>query len=132
MDVRPRAVTYTRKNEKMISAEQIFPCNGLTGDYCWVLVNGITFLNVYKAPSDPTAVRTLVDWKPSARCIVAGDFNSVHAAWKPRATRPYGQGDEIERWAENHNLSCLIIGEPTHKVGNTLDLAWTNMSEARA
>ena len=79
-----------------------------------------------------TAVRPLFDWKPSARSIADGDFNSVHAAWQPGVTRPYGQGDEIERWAENQNLSCLIIGEPTHKAGNTLDLAWTNISGARA
>lgn len=26
VDVRPRAVTYTRKNKKVILAEQIFPC----------------------------------------------------------------------------------------------------------
>lgn len=56
----------------------------------------------------------------------------MHAAWQPGATKPHGQGDEIEKWAENSHLSCLIIGEPTHKAGNTLDLAWTNISGARA
>ena len=132
VDVRPRAVTYTRKTKNLISAEQLFPCSTPTDDYCWVKVNGITFLNVYKAPKDSTAVRPLFDWKPSAKSIAAGDLNSVRAAWQPGVTRPYGQGDEIERWAESHNLSCLIIGEPTHKAGNTLDLAWTNISGARA
>lgn len=104
----------------------------LTGDYCWVLVNEITFLNVYKAPNNPTAILPLINWNPTPRVIAAGDFNSVHAAWQQGATRPYRQGDEIERWEEDHNLSCLIIGEPTHKAGNTLDLAWTNISGARA
>ena len=44
--VRPRAATYTRKNMKEIDAVQIFSSSTLTGDYCWVIVNGITFMNV--------------------------------------------------------------------------------------
>ena len=116
----------------MISAKQLSPDHISTGGYYWLLVNGIIFLNVYKAPNDSTAVGPLVNWKLSARFIIARNFNSVHAAWQPGATRPYGQGDKVERWAESHNLSCLVIGEPTHKAGNTLDLVWTNISGARA
>ena len=59
--------------------------------------------------------------------VAAGDFNSVHWAWQPSVDRSYGQGDEIENWAERHNLTCLIIGEPTHKAGKTLDLACNNV-----
>ncbi|KHJ34775.1 putative eka-like protein [Erysiphe necator] len=44
----------------------------------------------------------------------------------------YGQGEEIEKWAKENNLTCLIIGESTHRAGNTLDLAWTNVKEAMA
>ncbi|KAI1002492.1 hypothetical protein K3495_g5712, partial [Podosphaera aphanis] len=132
IDIRPRTVTYTRKCDRIVSATQIFPCESATGDYCWVVVNGITFFNVYKAPNDPTAIRPLIGWTPSRVSIAAGDFNSVYEAWQPNTTRPHGQGEEVERWAERHHLTCLIIGEPTHRAGNTLDLVWTNINGARA
>ena len=54
-NIRPRAVTYTKRDPKRIFATQNFPTS-LTADYCWVTVNDTTFLNVYKAPHDPTAV----------------------------------------------------------------------------
>lgn len=61
VDVRPRAVTYTRKNRNVISAEQLFSCPTPTDDYCWVKVNEVTFLNVYKAPNNPTAILPLIN-----------------------------------------------------------------------
>ena len=73
-----------------------------------------------------------LNWAPPSRAIVIGDFNSVHWAWQPGAHNTYGQGEEIEEWAGLHNLSCLIVGEPTHRAGNTLDLAWTNISDTCA
>lgn len=130
--VRPRAVTYTRKDDRTISARQLFPCTKLTGDYCWVLVNGVTFLNVYKAPRDTSAVQPLINWTPPPNSVAVGDFNSVYCAWQPGVTSPYGQGEMIERWAEDHNPTCLIVGEPTHQAGNTLDLVWTNINGSRA
>ena len=96
------------------------------------VVNGATFLNVYKAPQESTAVETLLKWTPPMNSITVGDFNSVHWAWQPGTSVSYGQGEDIERWAESHNLSCLIIGEPTHRDRNTLDLAFTNVSGAYA
>lgn len=90
------------------------------------------FLNVYKAPHDPRAVQPLLDWTPSSKTIAIGDFNSVYWAWQPNANKYYGQGEEIDRWAEVHGLSCLIVGEPTHRAGNTLDLAWTNVKDTLA
>ncbi|KAI1007908.1 hypothetical protein K3495_g328 [Podosphaera aphanis] len=66
------------------------------------------------------------------KTIAAGDFNAVHEAWQAGTTRPHEQGDIIEKWAETHNLSCLIIGEPTHRADNTLDLTWTNISNVAA
>ncbi|KAI0992951.1 hypothetical protein K3495_g15233 [Podosphaera aphanis] len=129
---RPRAVTYSRKDDRNIHAVQESPSSKLTGDYCWVKVNGITFFNVYKAPHDPAAVEPLLEWTPPPRTIAAGDFNSVYWAWQPSATSNYGQGEEIEKWADENGLSCLILGEPTHRAGNTLDLAWTNISGASA
>ena len=80
VNIRPRAVTYTLINRRNLSATQIFPCNPLTADYCWVVVNGVTFLNVYKDPNDPTAIRPLLSWDPPPRSVAAGDFNAVHCA----------------------------------------------------
>ena len=77
-NIRPRAVTYTKKDPRNIRTVQILPIPDLTGDYCWVEINGITFLNVYKAPRDPTASRPLLQWAPPASSVAVGDFNSVH------------------------------------------------------
>ena len=131
-DVRPRAVTYTRLHKTEIVANQTFPFSFLTGDYCCVLVNDITFLNIYKEPHNISAFQPLLSWTPPLRSVAIGDFNSVHWAWQPGAARSYGQGEEIERWADENNMSCLIIGEPTHRAGNTLDLAWSNIVGASA
>lgn len=43
------ATTHTRKDQRRIQANQK-PITVLTGDYCWVAVNDLMFLNVYKAP----------------------------------------------------------------------------------
>ena len=132
VNVRPRAITYTRKDPQRINAAQQFPSSCLTRDYCWVIVNGITFLNVYKAPSESSAMQPLLNWTPPPKSIAIGDFNSVYWAWQSGTTRSYGQGEGIEQWAENYNMSCLIVGEPTHRAGNTLDLAWSNIVETQA
>lgn len=80
-DVRPRAITYTRRDNSKISADQIFPSDNPTGDYCWVVVNGVTFLNVYKAPNNTTSIQTLTNWSPPPRSLAIGDLNSVYWAW---------------------------------------------------
>ena len=89
-------------------------------------------LNIYKALHDSNAVQPLLNWTPTHRTIAIGDFNSVYWAWQPSASSYYGQGEEIERLAEEYNITCLIVGEPTHRAGNTLDLAFTNISETMA
>lgn len=125
-NIRPREITYTRKDAN-INAEQFYPYNSFTGDYCWVIVNNITFLNVYKAPHNVSAVQPLISWNLPPKSVAVGDFNPVYWGWQPGAITTYGQDEEIEKWAEDNNLTCLIIGEPTHRAGNTLDLAWTNI-----
>ncbi|POS85268.1 hypothetical protein EPUL_004098 [Erysiphe pulchra] len=85
-----------------------------------------------EAPHDPSAVLALLNWTPPPCSVIAGDFNSVYWAWQSGATHTYGKGDEVESWAESYNLSCLIIDKPTHRAGNTLNLAWTNIGRARA
>ena len=97
VNARPRALTYTLINRRIYSATQIFPCDPLTADCCWVLVNGVTLLNVYKEPIDPTAIRQILSWVPPTQSVAAGDFNAVHCAWQSGITHLRGQGIEIER-----------------------------------
>ncbi|KHJ35401.1 putative eka-like protein [Erysiphe necator] len=130
-NVRPRAVTYVRKDPNRLTSKQWYP-QSPTSDYCWVEVNDVMFLNVYKAPHDPSAVQHILSWTPTPKSIAIGDFNPVYWAWQPSANSYYGQGEEIERLAEENNLTCLIVGEPTHRAGNTLDLAFTNVSDTMA
>lgn len=119
------------KDPKNIHAIQIFTYSETTGDNCWVVVSKITFLIVYKAPQDPAAVQPLLSWTPS-RILATVDFNSLYWAWQPDLTRSYGLDEEIETWAEVHNLSSLIIGESNHHAVNTLDLVFKNFMEACA
>ncbi|POS82205.1 hypothetical protein EPUL_005827 [Erysiphe pulchra] len=130
-NVRLRSAAYVRKDPNRTHSFQKYPPSPI-GDYCWVEVNGIMFLNVYKASHDPSAVQPLLNWTSTSRTVAMGDFNSVYWAWKPNASSYYGQGEDIDKWAEKHHLTCLIIGEPTHRAGNTLDLAWTNIKETMA
>lgn len=76
-NIRPRAATYVRKDPRRLIAKQTYPLS-LTGDYCWVEVNDITFLYVYKAPHDSTAVQPLLAWTPTSKSVEIGDFNSVY------------------------------------------------------
>ncbi|POS85079.1 hypothetical protein EPUL_003411 [Erysiphe pulchra] len=130
-NLRPRTVAYIKKDLKRISSVQKHPATP-TGDYCWVEVNEIMFLNIYKAPHDPTAVRPPLSWTHTSRSVAICDFNSVYWVWQPSARNCYGQEKEVEKWAEEHILTCLIVREPTHRAGNTLDLVWTNIEEVTA
>ncbi|POS82198.1 hypothetical protein EPUL_004820, partial [Erysiphe pulchra] len=65
--------------------------------------------NLTNTPHDPSAVQSLLKWTQTPRTIAIGDFNSVYWAWQPSARSYYGQGEEIEGWAEAHNLTFLIV-----------------------
>lgn len=71
---------------------------------------------------EPILSRTLPD-----NTVAREEFNSVHNAWKLGAIRQYLKGEEINLWAEKHDLAFLIISEPTREAGNTLDLTWENI-----
>ncbi|POS84543.1 hypothetical protein EPUL_004323, partial [Erysiphe pulchra] len=79
----------------------------------------------FQALARAKAAEPLISWTLPPRSVATGDFNSVHWAWQTGAARSYGQGEE-------NNMSCLIKGEPTHRAGNTLDLAWSNIIGASA
>ncbi len=122
---RPRAISFVRKG---LAATQIFPSpRDQTGDYCFVQVHGVTFVNVYRAPGLNVTLGLLLRWSPSGPAIVGGDFNAVSRHWQPQASRQYGNGDTILEWAAAHDMYLLNpIGKPTHRDGNVLDLVWSN------
>ncbi|POS84326.1 hypothetical protein EPUL_004202, partial [Erysiphe pulchra] len=84
------------------------------------------------SPHDPCAVQPLLDWKPTPKTVVIGEFNSVYWAWQPSMNSYYCQKKEIDKWTETHNLTCLIVGEPTRCAGNTPDIAWTSVQNTMA
>ena len=120
-DVRPRVSTFTRKG---IGATQFFPpSSGLTSDYCFVKMGSLTFVNVYRAPGTSGTLEPLLRWEVRGHVVVGGDFNSVSQHWQPQTTIQYGNGSQIMEWATAHNMDLVcIVGEPTHRDGNVLDL----------
>jgi ribonuclease HI len=126
---RPRVLTYVRRSEKLY-AEQLHPPEGTTRDYLWILVNGITVINVYRQ-GDQTLDKLLTSQLPP-KTLVAGDFNAIHYTWQPGRSA-YGAGERIADWAHDRGLDLLNQdGQPTHQRGNTIDLALTDIWFATA
>lgn len=55
LKTRPRAINYTRKSNKEISASQVTAPSSSKRDHSWVVISRVTFLNIYKALLDSTA-----------------------------------------------------------------------------
>lgn len=49
--------------------------------YYWIIINEISFLNIYKAPNNPSVMQSLMNCTPLPRKIIIGDFNSVFWVW---------------------------------------------------
>ncbi|POS84088.1 hypothetical protein EPUL_002569 [Erysiphe pulchra] len=115
-NTRPRTITYTCRNNLKISANQNFPSSNPTGDYFWVIVNGVTFSNVYKAPNNTTSIQTFITWAPSPMTVAIGDSNSFHWTWQPgRRCKNLGWNSQSilsHNWrtyapGREHTRSCL-------------------------
>lgn len=124
-DIRPRAITFTRKGSH---ATQLFPqLSGPTSDYCFVKMGSLTFVNVYRAPGTSGTLEPLLRWEVRGLVVVGGDFNSVLQHWQLQTTNQYGNGNQIMEWATAHDMDLVsIVGDPTHRDGNVLDLTWSN------
>lgn len=56
-----RANTHSRKHTSQVNAiHQFLPKPN--GNYCWISINGVNFLNVYEAPNGPSVVLPLLNW----------------------------------------------------------------------
>lgn len=87
-------------------------------------------VNVYRTPRggrpspDTQALEVLFTWTPPPLTIIAGGFNAHHHNWQPDAD-PSGPGTQLADWMQEHELALLSPpGQPTHRRGNTLDLAF--------
>lgn len=127
-DTRPRVMTYVRRDPRLL-ADQIRPFQ--TRDILWLTVNGMTVVNFYRQNDERDALNTLLRWSVPERCLVAGDFNARHCSWQ--SGQATNRGQEIAGWASENDLELLnTLDIPTNPYGNTIDLAFTNMSLAEA
>ncbi|OAQ74382.1 endonuclease/reverse transcriptase [Purpureocillium lilacinum] len=128
IDTRPRVMTYIRRGARLL-ADQQRPA--LSRDILWLVVNGVTLVNVYREPHVDTALEVLFARPMPSQCIIAGDFNARHHTWQVGPSR--GHGGRIAEWAAQNDLALLNpINTPTNAHGNTIDLAFSNISLAEA
>ncbi|KDN63501.1 hypothetical protein CSUB01_12226 [Colletotrichum sublineola] len=124
-DTRPRVLTYVRSQHTDLDIRHITktPLRDIIG----VTIQDTLFLNVYRAPQDPTVLDALEAWTPPPHALVAGDFNAWHPLWQPGITPNWG-ANRLAAWADTHLLALANTpGIPTHDDGNTLDLVLTNL-----
>ncbi|KAK4076871.1 transcriptional regulator family: HMG [Purpureocillium lilacinum] len=128
IDTRPRVMTYIRRGARLL-ADQQRPA--LSRDILWLVVNGVTLVNVYREPNVDTALEVLFAWSMPSQCIIAGDFNARHHTWQVGPSR--GHGGHIAEWAAENDLALLNpINTPTNAHGNSIDLAFSNIPLAEA
>ena len=90
-------------------------------------MGSLIFVNVYHAPGTNGFLKPLLRWEIRGLVVVGGDFNSVSQHWQPLARNQYGNGNQIMEWAIVHDMYLVsIVGEPTHRDWNVLDLTWSN------
>ncbi|PWI65488.1 hypothetical protein PCL_07089 [Purpureocillium lilacinum] len=110
IDTRPRVMTYIRRGARLL-ADQQRPA--LSRDILWLVVNGVTLVNVYREPNLDTALEVLFAWPIPSQCIIAGDFNARHHTWQIGPSRGYG--GIIAEWAAENDLDLLNpINTPTN------------------
>ncbi|KAG7406841.1 hypothetical protein Forpi1262_v018260 [Fusarium oxysporum f. sp. raphani] len=121
-------MTYVRRDPRLL-ADQIRPFQ--TRDILWLTINNVTIVNFYRQNDERDALDTLLQWPVPDRCLVAADFNARHRSWQSGQTTNRGQ--EIAGWALENDLDLLnTLDIPTNPLGNTIDLAFTNMPLAEA
>ncbi|KAM3454102.1 hypothetical protein NHJ6243_008964 [Beauveria neobassiana] len=108
-----------------------------TRDLLWVIVNGVTILNVYNDPQVTETITAITKWNVPTNTIVAGDMNAHHLHW--RTDRPNSRcGTQLAEWAEEQGL--LLLNEPDtdttrarpQRRPTTIDLAFSNIDQASA
>ena len=124
---RPRVLTYVRKGKDMITEQR----QSISRDLLWVVVNNRPILNVYRQPTTHEVIDYVKNLVPPNNCLVGGDFNVGHGMFDPGVT-PSRSGPTIAQWASESGMD--FIGDPgvaTHRLGNVLDLTFSNLPFAK-
>lgn len=97
----------------------------------------LTVINMYRPPNENELdnMEVLIDKYKHENCVMVGDYNLPDLDWtsdhdkckvKPTSTRKMLHAKALE-FIENADL-LQLVHEPTHRLGNTLDLVIINRS----
>lgn len=123
-DERPRVMSYVRKAAGLHAEPR---CPVESRDLLWLDVNGYHILNFYRAPGSPEVLSYLCSLAPEGNTVAGGDANAVDSLWEPGGT-PRAGGPALADWATSTGM--IFTGEPgipTHNMGHTLDLVFSNV-----
>lgn len=116
----PRVMTYVREGLKakpLAISESRYTL--------WVVIEGVTFVNVYCQPEHHESLEPLLQWPPDARTVVTGEFYA-----EAGMCRWPSDGKSLSEWAEEHALQLIDPPKvPTHDQGGIFDLAFSNMED---
>lgn len=125
--LRPRVLTYVKKGAALRAAQRRLPQGQNTRDILWLEINGILFVNVYRAPGTEAALEMVCNTVPNGPTVLGGDFNVAAAAYQPGRANARG-GDQLTAWAQAQGMSFTgNIGVPTHRDGGLLDMVFSNL-----
>ncbi|KAJ8066801.1 hypothetical protein OCU04_004188 [Sclerotinia nivalis] len=136
-ETRPRVMSYTRKNAG-IRASQLRPVS--SRDLLFLQIQSLTgsiltIINIYNAPRGCTnenqAIQTLFDLPSNIlnSTLLAGDLNLHHSRWNPFCSSHSNSAESFTIWLDTNSFNFLsTIGEPTHNLGNVLDLVFLSGS----
>ncbi|TLD03543.1 uncharacterized protein PgNI_11520 [Pyricularia grisea] len=124
---RPRVLTYVKKGAALRAAQRRLPQGQNTRDVLWLEINGILFINVYRAPGIKAALEMVCNTVPNGPTVIGGDFNVTAAAYQPGRTDARGR-DQLTAWAQAQGIHFTgNIGVPTHRDGGLLDMVFSNL-----
>lgn len=139
----PRVLTYVRKGVGL-RAEQLRlvpPTNAGARDLLFLSLltpysSNLLIINIYNAPpgslDEGSALSSLLQLPnisfPSST-FIAGDFNLHHPVWQPSYSHSTSAAEPFVSWIEQARLSLTSeVDIPTHRAGNTIDLAFASTS----
>lgn len=131
---RPRALIYVRRDLPAYSLPQ-----ATSPDIAAIYTAGLTIINVYRPPHDPvtlvgsdttpSTLRTLLQFSPPRKIILAGNFNTHHPLWQPgtESHKITAGATALIEWLETHDLALGIESDTPTRGKSTLDLVFSNM-----
>ena len=122
---RPRVLTYVRRDLPV----QVLP-DPESPDLLALKVCGLTIINVYRPPDDPSTtpglLRTLLSVQIPRKCLVAGDFNTYHPSWQSNK-HPSSGAEQLVSWLEDNDLVLSLPPDTPTRGPNTIDLVFASV-----